>query len=131
MSYFLARYWMQLGVLAVLLGGGWYYGHTRYEAGEAKVRAEWESATKEAGRLFGEALADQQVKLLEADRALTEVRRKTRTTREALDDALATPAGSDWGDTAIPESVRVPLESAYRHGMPGHSPVPDGAVRDR
>lgn len=115
---FFARYWVQLGVLALLLVGGWYYGHTRYEAGEAKVRGEWEDATKEAGRLFGEALADQQEKLLEADRALTDVRRHTRTTRERLDDALETPDGAAWADTPIPGAVRVPLNSARGDALP-------------
>lgn len=46
-------------VAALLLLAGWYYGHTRYNAGQADVQAKWDKATErgkaEVARLKSEA----------------------------------------------------------------------------
>lgn len=47
---FLPRIGIGALVLAVLVGGGWFYGHTRFNAGEAKVQAKWDRENAEALR---------------------------------------------------------------------------------
>jgi hypothetical protein len=46
-------------VAFLLLGAGWYYGHTRYNAGRVDVQAKWDKATErgkvEVARLKSEA----------------------------------------------------------------------------
>ena len=37
-------------VAAVLLGAGWYYGHTRYNAGQADIQAKWDEARAKADK---------------------------------------------------------------------------------
>jgi uncharacterized protein HemX len=41
---FLRRIPAWVWVALALLAGGWYYGHTRYEAGQTDVKAEWNKA---------------------------------------------------------------------------------------
>jgi hypothetical protein len=56
---FLGRIPAWVWVALALIAGGWYYGHTRYEAGQADVKAEWnasvERGKKEVERLKKEA----------------------------------------------------------------------------
>jgi hypothetical protein len=130
MNPLVLRFLPYLLVLIGLVGGGWYLHHLGYKAGAAKVTARWEAATQEAGSRFAAALEDQQAKLIAADKALTDVRRQTRTTREQLDDALQDPSGASWGDTPVPVLIRVPLNASRRDAMPGHPGVADDPVRD-
>lgn len=56
---FLGRIPAWVWVALALLAGGWYYGHTRYDAGQANVQAKWDDAVergkKEMERLKSEA----------------------------------------------------------------------------
>lgn len=117
MNPFLLRFLPHALALAGLLAGLWYVHHRGYEAGYAKAAAKWEAANTEAAGRFAEALQDQQTLLIATDAALTSERRATRTIKESLDEALDTPAGDAWGDTAIPADLLMPLRAA------GHPPV--------
>lgn len=46
----MTRIYIALALMLLMLAGGWYYGHTRYEAGETSVQAQWDAdkATRDA-----------------------------------------------------------------------------------
>jgi len=47
-----------LGLVLALLVGGWYYGHCRYDAGAASVRAQWDAAKVAQSAVVAGAQAD-------------------------------------------------------------------------
>lgn len=44
----LRRFAVPVALVAALLAGGWWYGHTRYQAGAAVERAAWETRQRKA-----------------------------------------------------------------------------------
>jgi hypothetical protein len=115
-----------LVLLAAAGAGAWWWGASKYSAGEAAGRAAeravWEGKVAEAGQKFGQALADQQQVLQGTETALQRARRAAARRQEGLSDAVRNdPASAEWGAARIPDAVRVYLDAgaAGDPGLPG------------
>lgn len=111
----LAAYGAAAAALAI---GLWLAYGWAYDRGVEAERARWNASVAEAGQRFAAALAEQQARITELDRDLTEARRRATTNRERLTDAIQTdPAAGDWSRGRIPDRVRDAL--ADRRDLPG------------
>lgn len=90
-------------IAAALVAGGWWYGHTRYEAGQADVQAKWDSdiAKREAENKATEAVWRQAV----WDHAYTA--QKLRQEKKNENDAAI--AGLRDGSVRVRDRFRCPL----------------------
>lgn len=68
----LLRYLPHLAVFAALAGGVLFYGHTRYDAGQASVQTKWDAAIVEAERAARETEERHDAIAKELQDALTE-----------------------------------------------------------
>lgn len=117
-SAILLKYWKPLALI-LLLAGGLFYVHQRaYNRGQADTRAEWEAANREAASKFAEALQDQQETLIKADDQTLTVRRDIKGIEDKLDEALKTPEGNTWGNTPLPDGVRLSVNAARDTPVP-------------
>ena len=109
--HILLKYWPHLLGLLGLIAGLWWFGNTRYEAGQADVRAEWDRAI-----IIAQEQAD---KKEAADAAIA----------KAMQDELTRVGGSLDAATARGRTLAARLSEALRRACvpetPGAAPGAD------
>lgn len=118
MPVWLLKYLPHIVAVAAIAGGVWWFSSARYDAGYAAAEAAWRETLTTAAVDYAAQLEVQQETLDATAKQLDEARRAGRNAREELDDALNTPDGRTWGDTPLPDSIRLSLDAAR------HPPVP-------
>lgn len=123
---FLGRIPAWVWVALALIAGGWYYGHTRFEAGQADIQAEWnasvERGKKEVERLKSEASKiTVKVETKYVDR-IKEVKVRGETIVKQV--PVYVPAGLP----ELPGSIRVFIDAASQGILPDPSQTSDAAA---
>jgi hypothetical protein len=112
-------------VAFLLLGAGWYYGHTRYNAGRVDVQAKWDKATErgkvEVARLKSEAgKVTVRVETKYIDRVKT-IREKGETIVQKV------PVYISRDLPELPGAWRVLHDAASQGAVPGSAEFTDAA----
>ncbi|MCB9902367.1 MAG: hypothetical protein H6826_13575 [Planctomycetes bacterium] len=123
-----------LALAGTAAGGAWWWGVSKYSAGEAAGRAAeraiWERSVAEAGERFAAALADQQQALARTETALQRSRREASRRQEGLADAVQRdPVAAEWAAGRVPDSVRVYLGGAGDPAVPRDPGDVDAGLR--
>lgn len=111
----LSKVILPLVIVGAVVGGVWSYGQSRYAAGQLSEQAKHRDAVDEANMRANQAgHRYEEWKLRQKARVVIRIKEVER----ALETA------PDWRDTAVPDSVRRPLET---DAAPNPT-VPDGSV---
>lgn len=115
--------WVWIALL--LLGAGWYYGHVRYNAGQADVKAKWDASI---------AKGKAEVERLKAEAAKVTVRVETkyldriRTIREKGETIVQkVPVYISRDLPELPGAWRVLHDAASQGSVPGSAEFADAA----
>jgi hypothetical protein len=116
-----------LVALAALAGAAWWWGASKYRAGEAAGRAAeravWEAATAEQGRQFGAWVAEYAAIDARAEQQLAPIRaQRPRAAAAAEEVYRADPDARAWRDQPIPDRLR--SEAGRVLGLPADPPDP-------
>ena len=115
--------WAWIGL--ALIAAGWFYGHTRYNAGQADVQAKWDASVEKGKAEIARLQA-------QANRISTKIETKYLTRVETIRGATQTivrqvPVFVPAGSCELPGGFRVLHDAAAQGYVPDAARIPDAA----